>query len=370
MRVRLLVCMGLLIAPLSTCTPLVVSGPPGTPQPTVARSKTPSAGAQKAETNSPMHPPLPLVIYYGWPSAVVAERETETPVAEQFGQFAVVVLGAGLSQPSHPDYSSALDLIQTLRDRAVEVYGYVDMGVVTQPDSSSLAELQTEIDLWQKMGATGILWDDAGYEYAGHLSYHDYRDRLVTLIQRTHSAGLDVFLNAWNPDDLFQARGPEGDPVSILPLQSTDLILAESWVVSDNRFVSPTIWHHRAEKLAAYRVQQPFRLACVATGSDGAETEETDEFQAAYWAAVMYGCDLFQYTHPQYGAAVRSRGNTLSVHASPTIPSSDHFVGGVRASQTQRLWEFARPTQQGEIVVAFDGDQTGYGFFRRREGPP
>ena len=371
MRLRLLVCLGLLIVLLTTCTaPPIVSSPPGMPRPAAVGSNTAHSGALEAETGPTMRPPLPLAIYYGWPSAVAFEGGTGIPVAEQFGQFTVVVLGAGLNQPSHPDYSQALALIQELRGRNVEVYGYIDMGIVTQPRSLSFAELEDEIDLWQRMGVTGVFWDDAGYEYAGRVSYRNYRDRLASLVQRTHSAGLRAFLNAWNPDDLFQVTGPDGDLVRIPPLQSTDLILAESWFVSNNRFVNPTTWHLRAEKLAAYRLQQPFRLACVATGSDRSGMEETSQFQAAYWAAVMYGCDLFQYTNPEYSAVALPQGNNLHVHDSPTVTPGDHFVGDVIATQSQGGWKFTRPTQRGEIVVASDGDHAGYGFFRRREANP
>ncbi|MFZ2360714.1 MAG: hypothetical protein WA040_15345 [Anaerolineae bacterium] len=317
-----------------------------------------------------MRSPQPFAIYYGWPSAVTFEGGTGIPVAEQFGQFTVVVLGAGLNRLSHPDYPQALTLVRELQDRNVEVYGYIDMGTVTQPRFLSFAEIEDEIDLWQRMGVTGIFWDDAGYEFAGRVSYRDYRDRLTSLVQRTHSAGLRAFLNAWNPDDLFQVTGPDGDLVRIPPLQSTDLILAESWFVSDNQFVNPTTWHHKAEKLAAYRLQQPFRLACVATGSDRSGMEETRQFQAAYWAAVMYNCDLFQFTNPEYSAVARPEGNNLYRHDSPLVASGDQFEGDVIATQFQGVWKFTRRTKRGEIVVASDGDHTGYGFFRRHEANP
>lgn len=362
MSLQLLVCLGLLTASLTTCVSPVVSGPSGIPWPT--------AEGRNAGTGPVVRRPLSFAIYYGWPSAVSFEGRGGTPVAERFGQFAAVVLGAGLNQASHPDYLHALALIRELRSRHVEVYGYIDMGIITQPQPRAFAELADAIDLWRGVGVTGIFWDDAGYEYAGRMSYSDYRQRLATLVQHTHSVGLRVFLNAWNPDDLFQATGPDGAPARIPLLDSTDLVLAESWFVSENRFVNPTAWYHRAEKLAAYRSQQAFRLACVATGFDHSGMEESSQFQAAYWAAVMYGCDLFQYTNPEYSAGAIPQGNHLYVHNSPPVATDDHFVGDVTVTKGQGVWEFTRPTQEGKIVVASNGDHAGYGFFRRHEAYP
>lgn len=364
MKLQSLVWLGLLTASLTTCVSPIANRPPGMVSPTIS--------GHKPEPGPAVRLPLPLAIYYGWPSAVIFQRGSGTAVSEQFGQFAVVVLGAGLNHASHPDHLYAQSLIRDLRRHNVEVYGYIDAGVITQPRPVSFTELESEIDAWRGMDVTGIFLDDAGYEYAGPVSYADYRQRLAALVQSTHAAGLRVFLNAWNPDDLFQPTGSDGTPVPIPTLYDTDLVLAESWFVSNNRFVNPTTWYHRVEKLAAYRKQHTFRLACVATGSPPSGMLESSQLEAAYWAAVMYGCDFFQYTSPEYSAGALPHGNVLYVHNLPTtVPApGDRYVGDVTLTQYQGVWHFTRPTQQGEVVVTSDGNHSGYGFFRRREASP
>ncbi len=313
--------------------------------------------------------PQRLGIYYGWPSAAIpADGRPALPEA-LFGQFSVVVFGETLAEPDHPDHAEALALIDALTEQGVEVYGYIDMGMTTRPGRSSMADLAAEIDRWLDAGATGIFWDDAGYEFTEGLSYPDYRRRLAELIERTHAAGLTAFLNAWNPDDLFRETAG-GQALPEIPITGDDLVLAESWFVADGRLDEPVVWHERAEKLAGYRGAQPFRLACVSTGDDRAELAENDLFLAAYWAAVMAQCDLFQYTNPHYSAMGTAEGNHLLVTPLPALPAGASFSGGIEVQTVGVLTEFLRLTDGGEIVVGSDGAARAYGGFRPGDAAP
>jgi len=311
--------------------------------------------------------PQALAIYYGWPSAALVTANAGGPVAQGLARYATVVLGAGLAQPDHPDHAGSRALIARSREAGAEVYGYLDMGISTQPRPPSLAELAVDIDLWKALGVTGIFWDDAGYEFAGGLDYSSYRQRAASLVELTHKAGLRAFVNVWEPDQLFGATGPDGTAVPPVGLGPDDLVLAESWFVTDGRYVDGVVWQRRAEKLAAYRGQQPFRLACVATGPVGPGVEASDRYQAAYWASVIYGCDFFQYTDPRYSAEPGAGGNRIFYYAGSDITPGDLLAGRVTVVQEESGWRFVRRTQLGEIVVATDGDQRGYGRYRRSE---
>ena len=314
--------------------------------------------------------PQRLGIYYGWPSAALSIDESIIVPEDLFSQFSVVVFGETLAEPEHPDHTKTLDLIDVLTQQGVEVYGYIDMGMTTRPGASSMADLASEIERWLDAGATGIFWDDAGYEYTEGLSYLAYRQRLAELIERTHAAGLKVFLNAWNSDDLFRTTVAGGEEPPNLLITEDDLVLAESWFVSDGRLEEPMQWYERAEKLAGYRDARPFRLACVSTGDDRGELAESGLFQAAYWAAVMEQCDLFQYTNPHYSATGTAEGNHLLVTPLPAIPVDTSFSGGVQVHSIGDFTEFVRPTDSGEVAVGSDGDARGYGGFRPGDQTP
>ncbi len=358
--------LSMLLLLLGACAPLATGDKGGESQGGRGNLPTPAGAA----VLKPVHAPKSLAVYYGWPSAVAEGGDSAPSPVEVFARFAVVVLGAGLEEPAHPDYSRSVALIAALKARGVEIYGYLDMGLTTQPRPLTTAEWDQRIALWQGMGVTGIFWDDVGYEFAGGLDYVAYRRRQIELIELTRGSGLTVFLNVWNPDDLFRAthEGQVGLPVVML--RATDMVLAESWFISAGRFVDPAEWQRKAEKLVSYRQERPYRLACVATGPDLTAGELSSAFEAAYWAAVMYECDFFQYTDPQYGARSAAAHNRLTALPSDRVADEDHFLGQVRLTRSGPIYEFTRETERGMIVAGSDGVREGYGVFRRRESLP
>jgi hypothetical protein len=353
----------LLLLTLGACIAPGTANDPSFPAPERTATATTDAMAGWA-----VQPPQALAVYYGWPSAARVTDDYGAPVAQGLARYAIVVLGAGLARPDHPDHAESQALIARAKEAGAEVYGYLDLGISTQPKPPSPNDLAADIAQWKALGATGIFWDDAGFEFAGGLDYPSYRRRVASLVALTHAADMRVFVNVWEPDHLFRAGGADGAAIPPVGLRPDDLVLAESWFVANGRFVDGQAWHRRAEELAAYRRQQPFRLACVATGPVGPGVEASDRYQAAYWAGVMYGCDLFQYTDPRYSAEPVPGGNRLFYYAGPGIAPGDRLAGGVTVEKEKSVRRFVRRTQLGEIVVATDGDQYGYGFYRCCEG--
>lgn len=376
--VLILVALTCALLLLPACQPAMIAVEPDT-VPTVAATgdeapdEQPTATPAMSATEAPGVPvrwPERLAIYYGWPSAAdFGQRNDPSSIAEQFSRFAVVVLGAGLADTSHPDYEFTRSLVNALREAAVEVYGYVDMGISTRAQNPNLADVEAEIAQWQDLGTSGIFWDDVGFEFAGGLDRTSYRQRQVDLIESTHEAGLRAFVNVWNPGDLLGERGPGGESLPVPSLGPEDTVLAESWFVANGRYVNPVQWHSKAQQLDDYRRALGFRLACVATGPDHDGVERSDLFQAAYWAAVMMECDLFQYTSPHYSATASEGGNRLYVHEMPSPEAADRFIGPVASRQSDDFMEFIRPLASGEIVAASDGVQQGYGAFRSGRAP-
>ncbi len=295
-------------SPLPTPSPSNAPTASPTAEPTATPTATPTASPTLVPTPTPqpVHSPQHLGIFYGWPSAARSDIEPELSPEQLFERFDTIVLGAGLAEPSHQDHDFTAALIQAQADSDREIFGYMDMGITTRPMSSDLDSLLSEIEQWQQMGITGIFWDDVGFEFAGDLDFVAYRRRVNQLIEETHARDLKVFINAWNPDDLLMPY-QQGDSLIARPdFTEDDILLAEGWFVSDARYMHPTVWQQKAERISAYRQEAPFRLACLATGLEPIDPATNDSFQAAYWGAVMYGCDLFQYTNPQYGSQATS----------------------------------------------------------------
>jgi hypothetical protein len=336
----------------------------------------PSESIRISETSSMVQSPQSLAVYYGWPSAVHSEQSPHLSPAEIFLQYDVVVLGGGLADPSHPEHENAIVLMNLLRNQGIVVFGYVDMGVSTRPYPPTIEDLRKEVGQWKAMGAVGIFWDDVGREFAPMLTQEEYQRRVDSLITYTHGEGLRAFLNIWNPQDLFlppslhDNDGNESELRKDVPVGEGDIILAESWLVSNDTFIDPDMWYHQAERLKNYRRQFRFSLACLATGADGPGVEESGIFRSAYWASFMYQCDLFQFTDPQYGAGINADANKLNYHPSPSLPQGERILGEVQRRKDGDWYIFETRTSHGRIVVTTDGRERGDGgFFPDQQAP-
>ena len=151
---------------------------------------------------------LRLAIYYGYPTLVNGAAGDLDRAAEAFARYDVVVFGDGLElDPADaPDAASkreraALsDLVARIRRLRpdVEIYGYVDLGSSQQLRSGEIA---WRIDRWQAARATGIFFDEAGADFGVTPA------RRQAAVAAAHARRLRVFMNAFNPDDLFADDG-------------------------------------------------------------------------------------------------------------------------------------------------------------------
>jgi hypothetical protein len=106
-----------------------------------------------------------LAIYFGYPSCINESRASLDDAVRAFAEFDVLVLGAGLEAEQHADYENSLHIISRLRHAAVEVHGYLDLGITTQNCPRSDAELCSSLENWKKTSVDGILVDDIEPEY-------------------------------------------------------------------------------------------------------------------------------------------------------------------------------------------------------------
>lgn len=165
-----------------------------------------------------------VAIYYGWLSSLNA-LGSNAAVINELNQYDIVVVGAGIQDAGHGDYANSTVIIGGL-DSDVEVYGYITIG---EPSAESIPTLQGKIDDWQTIGAEGVFIDEAGFDFWSGTDAA-MRTRQNTIIDYIHGKGLKVFVNAWDPDDLFVKES--GNPTT---LNSSDSYLLESYI-----FQNPT----------------------------------------------------------------------------------------------------------------------------------
>lgn len=203
-----------------------------------------------------------LLIYYGYPSLMQVNGNPIKKidgVAQALSEYDVIVLGAGLEEPTHPDHTNVVRIISKVHalNPSTLIFGYIDLGVsttnLTEPQMKSL------VDLWKLSGANGIFWDDAGYDY------NVTRSRQNNMILYARSKGMPSFMNAWNLAEIFSPAviptyNPTGTP-SVLG--ANDWFLLESLPFNNEAANGPwptnSGWFDRANMINRIITAQTYR---------------------------------------------------------------------------------------------------------------
>ena len=205
-----------------------------------------------------------LLIYYGYPSLVNAASNINQ-AAQIYSEYDLVVFGAGLEVPTHPDHANLVTIIRLMNrlNPQTLVAGYIDLGVTT--NNYTIAQMTTMTSQWKATGADMIFWDDAGYDF------HTDRARQTTMINVARSLGMASFMNAFNPDDIFSTTvGPYNPLGSRSVLGPDDWFLLESWpynqgVYPGAGFLDRATVVSRANTALNWRTQFGTKIAAVST---------------------------------------------------------------------------------------------------------
>jgi len=283
-------------------------------------------------------------VYYGWPSLVNGVGGDCSRAAAEFSAFRVLVLGDGLHDPAHSDHLRTRRIVAELSARGTTLtYGYVDLGVSTS--NHSLETLGAVVLAWADLGAGGVMLDDAGTDYGVT------RDRLNGALGLLHARNLRAIVNAWDPDDVLDRT---------VRLRPGDGYLAESFPIGRGRVRPPMEWAGKADRIASARRGRQIDVYAVATGDD---LRGDDAFRSkvdyAWWAALLYGFEYVQYTHPGY-SAVEPGANVLVPHSVSRAAIGTRYVGPVVHSRDGMRHE--RRTNAGTIMVELDGEVPRSGF--------
>ena len=229
--------------------------------------------------------PQTLAIYYGWPSSV--NLTYTVPLAiDVFNDYDIVVFGSGLEDSSHGDHQNTKDIID---GSIASIYGYVDAAL-------SQNDIEAKVDAWKVMGGTtktcaGIFFDQFGFDFG--LT----RTRQNNMVDYVHSQGLPVFVNAWNPDDVFKKiQGKD------TKLTTGDWYLAESHFVINGNWQTIADWEAKSDKMVTYKNTWGTNMACITTTTSAIGFDQ-NKWDNAYYAHAIYDFDASGWGEPNFSAS-------------------------------------------------------------------
>jgi hypothetical protein len=245
--------------------------------------------------------PSRLAIYYGYPSLVEGAAGDVARAAGVFAGYDVIVFGDGLELGDGPGTDPGLraererigPLIRALHltSRQPRIYGYIDLGSSQKLD---LAEIARRIDAWKRLGVDGIFFDEAGRDFA---VTPGRRDAAVCAV---HARGLSAFMNAFNPDDLFDDRAAASDEGCDAGLTARDALLIESFAVRNGELEPASRIDGRSAAALKWRSRTGIRVFGVTT-TDG-RAHDRRQFEWAWMHAVSHGLDGFGWGEPAFSA--------------------------------------------------------------------
>lgn len=295
-----------------------------------------------------------LGIYYGVPSLVNGANDDVAKAVQAFEPFDILVFGSEVEKPEYAHYAPSSKIVSTLAAQGKQVYGYVDLGASTL--NLSYAEMELAVDRWKRLDVTGIFLDDAGYDYGVT------RERQSRMVDYIHRAGLSVFLNAWNPDDVSGDYDENGKYAPSL-VREGDWYLAESWLIGKGEYKPFEQWQDKVAKSLRYQAEKGIRVAAVSTAAANEAKDDdgaSERFAFVWWAAAMYGIPM-QWTDYHYSST------TSKLYYYADLRKDLGFIGTgrpVAVSPNQILMR----TNDGVISVHGDGKRYGQASFRLPSG--
>lgn len=255
-----------------------------------------------------LHRPQDLLIYYGWLNSFNSATNswTNEKVAQDMSKYGLIVIGNGLQDPSHGDYSNTQIIIPRIKalNPSCLIFGYVSV-------NQSLTNFQTKVDQWNTLQVHGIFMDEAGYDYGKTRS--EFNDRVDYVHAKTHSNV--AFANSWNTDHILGTANDASYPnttynssLTASKLNSNDWILLESLAINTTAYSgtggyeSKTDWAVRCSKAIALRSTYGVNFAsCGIINNDNANGLKLFEF--LFTSSLMFSLDANGSSDTNYAAS-------------------------------------------------------------------
>ncbi len=295
-------------------------------------------------------------LYYGYPSLVNGAGGDVNAAKSVWKKFKVVVFpddivdgnGDRYGDSTHADFTKTSNIIVSLSNQTY-FFGYIDLGVSTENNDTN--QMKSMVDKWKSIGAYGIFWDDYGFDYGVTT------ERQKWAVNYTHSKGMKVIANAWDPDDVFWSGNP---------LEAGDGYCWENFLVVSNykSYEHPgsinqslSAWKSKSDKCLQYKYSSQFNgdlnvyclstLRANASPSEFSNTQATNLSDYAFWGFTLYGFDYYQFTDYNYSAG----NNFLYIYRHPVIMTQ--YVGDAytttNVDTTGTVQQYKRYTDQGLV---------------------
>lgn len=263
--------------------------------------------------------PKDLLFYYGYPNSFnnATNGYDNEKVAQDMAKYGIVVLGDGVQDPSHPDYSNTSVIIPRIKalHPSTLVFGYV-------ASAQTIGNFETKVDQWDTLEVHGIFMDESGYDYS--VSRSDFNTR-VDYVHGTTYAKL-AFANAWNTDHILGTTNDPSYPNSTWNpstvesnLTTTDWILLESFAINttaysgNSGYESGSQWAARGSKMQTLRATYGVNFAGVGIINNG-NASGGDLFDFGFTSALMFSLESYGTSDTNYGS-----GGTVDYWTRPDV---------------------------------------------------
>ncbi|MCO4795104.1 MAG: hypothetical protein KC493_15410 [Bacteriovoracaceae bacterium] len=247
-------------------------------------------------------------------------------VITDLDQYDILVIGDGIEKAAHPDYANSSYIIPRINS-SVEVFGYVDIGNTV---THSMADMKTSVDEWETLGVEGVFLDEFGFDYWSGTD-NAMRLRQNEIIDYIHTKNLKVFVNAWDPDDVFVKESSSPSTIS-----SGDYYLAESYVFSTAGALNFTNHLAKMAKINSAQTTHGIKAFGVSTTNAlGAAYSQTD-FDFMSIAAQLDGLDGIGWGTVSFAAtteaglmpfrSITSSNNSLKLTGSNSVDNGTEVI--------------------------------------------
>lgn len=251
--------------------------------------------------------PESLLIFYGWPNAFNSAQNgwDNEKVAQEMARYNLIVLGDGVQEPTHGDYSNSSVIIPRIKELNPEtkIFGYVTV-------NQTLENFKSKAQKWDDLKVDGIFMDEAGYDYGKTRS--DFNDRVIFVHGLCYSN--ICFANAWNLDHILGLENDASYPNSTYnsdseksKLDMGDYCLLESFAINTSAYTpdgyeNKTNWFARGEK--AVKLRSEFGINLVGSGIINDDNSNgTNLFKFGFIAAMMFALEGYGTSDTLYGAS-------------------------------------------------------------------
>ncbi len=254
--------------------------------------------------------PSNLLIYYGWLNSFNSSVNswTNEKVAQDMAKYSLIVLGDGIQDSKHGDYSNTEAIISRIKalNPNAKIFGYVTI-------NQSQVDFELKVDGWETLQVDGIFLDEAGYDYGTTAT--NSRKPFNTKVDYVHGQTYAklCFANSWNMDHVMGTANDTSYPNTTWNstlvesnLTYDDYYLLESFAVNTlsygNNYEVKTDWAFRGAKAQTHRNTYRINLVGSCVIQDG-HADTTALLDFAFTSAMMFALEAFGSSDDYYGSS-------------------------------------------------------------------